>query len=72
MELFYFSRSAYQIVRKCLQNGQHEASTKTYQQLSNKKKKHVMELEKGKKEAGELIACSLQPGVCAVLATNRF
>lgn len=71
METFYFSRSAYQIVRKCLQNGQHEASTKNYQQLINKKK-HVMELEKGKKGARELIACSLQLGVCVVPATNRF
>lgn len=40
MEIFYFSRSVYQIVRKCLQNSQHEASTKTYQQLSNKKTPH--------------------------------
>lgn len=37
MEIFYFSKFIYQIVRKLLQKGQHEASTKTFQQLSNKK-----------------------------------
>ncbi|XP_077030654.1 uncharacterized protein LOC143693412 isoform X1 [Agelaius phoeniceus] len=30
------SKAVYQIVRKCLQNGQHEASTKIYQRMSQK------------------------------------
>ena len=47
MEIFYFSRAVYHIVRKSLQNGQHEASTKSYQ-LSNKKR-HSMESEKARK-----------------------
>lgn len=72
MEIFYFSKFIYQIVRKLLQNGQHEASTKTFQQLNNKKIPKLWCQKKPRKEQGSWRHATFSQGFVLPLPQTDF
>lgn len=71
MEIFYFSKPVYQIVSKCLQNGQREASTRIYQQMSQKNPM-LWKQKKVRKEKGRIPCAHFSQGFVLPLPQTYF